>query len=197
MKSVKRVNIIDFCKRWIDFCYKKDYKKINLILLFFIFAFLGYIYEITVNIVFNNMLVNKGMLHGPIIPIYGIGGILILVLLKKFMNNPLKIFTFSGILCSILEVIASYILDFTVHTKYWDYSSNFLNFQGRTCLLAFFAFGILGLIATYLLAPWFDKLLSKLKLNYRIIINIILCTLLIIDLVLSIIYPKTGIGITY
>ncbi len=59
---------------------------------FCIYALIGWIYEVTLILIREHIFENRGVLFGPFLPIYGFGGLILLLLLKKFMNkkHPLK-----------------------------------------------------------------------------------------------------------
>ena len=66
--------------------------------------------------------VNRGVLHGPWLPIYGSGGVLILLLLYRLRRKPVLEFISAVTLCGIVEYFTAYYLE-TVHgMKWWDYS---------------------------------------------------------------------------
>ena len=62
---------------------ERNYKLVHLLLMFFIFSVVGWVWEVMLGYVTGGVLVNRGVLHGPLLPIYGRGVILILILLKK------------------------------------------------------------------------------------------------------------------
>ena len=174
----------------------KNYTFSTYILLFFTFSICGWIWEVILMLVSEGQLVNRGALHGPWLPIYGSGGVLILFLLKRFRNNPKKLFIASFISCGIVEYGTSLYLDVFKHVSYWDYTGMFLNINGRVCLegLLFFAIGGLGF--TYLLAPLLDELYKKIKPNIKKFMCIILVVLFTIDVAYSSVYPNKGEGIS-
>lgn len=176
--------------------YNKNYTFSTYILLFFTFSICGWIWEVILMLVSEGQLVNRGALHGPWLPIYGSGGVLILFLLKRFRNNPKKLFIASFISCGIVEYGTSLYLDVFKHVSYWDYTGMFLNINGRVCLegLLFFAIGGLGF--TYLLAPLLDELYKKIKPNIKKFMCIILVVLFTIDVAYSSVYPNKGEGIS-
>ena len=55
---------------------------INLILLFFAYAFLGWCIEVTLKYFQFHRFINRGFLTGPWLPIYGSGAALITVVIK-------------------------------------------------------------------------------------------------------------------
>ena len=105
----EKYNIRDTVK-WLHFDYDRRYSIANLILFFFTFSFIGYAYEVFIHIVRDGEFVNRGSLYGPWLPIYGFGGVLILVLLKRFRYKPWKLFLSAIILCGIVEYTGVVIL---------------------------------------------------------------------------------------
>ena len=59
-----------------------------LIIEFFIFFFYCWIVDSLYRSLINHKLVNAGYFRGPICPIYGIGGVLLLYVLKNFIFLP-------------------------------------------------------------------------------------------------------------
>ena len=55
---------------------------INLILLFFAYAFLGWCIEVTLKYFQFHRFINRGFLTGPWLPIYGSGAVLITAVIK-------------------------------------------------------------------------------------------------------------------
>jgi len=176
--------------------YKINYKLENLILLFFIFGIFGWIWEVNYRLFNHGVFVNRGMLHGPILPIYGVGGILIIVFLKKFREHPLKLFISAFILCGVLEYLTSFILEKTLKMSWWNYQGYFLNIKGRVCLEGLLVFGLAGWLATYYMAPFLNNIFEKISKKTKQFIIIILVGIFIIDLCYSIVIPNGGKGIS-
>jgi len=122
-------------------------------LYFFIYAVIGYISEVIYCSIPLKRLVNRGFLHGPYLPIYGFGALLVVIPLMNFTVHPILVFLIAALLTSTLEFMTSYILEKIFNTKLWDYSKNFANINGRVCLLNSTLFGMMGLGATYWLHP--------------------------------------------
>ena len=144
----------------------------------------------------DGVFVNRGTMYGPWLPRYGWVGILILVLLKKFRDNPWKLFIMAVIVCGVLEYTTAWYLEVFMHAKYWDYSGYFLNIQGRICLEGLLVFGLGGCGFTYLLAPVLDNIYSKINSNIKHIFCIIFLIVFSVDFVISTIKPNSGEGIS-
>lgn len=67
----------------------RSYSLVNLVMMFFIFCFVGWVWEVSLAFISEGTFVNRGTLHGPWLPIYGTGGVIILILLKKFEEEAL------------------------------------------------------------------------------------------------------------
>ncbi len=133
---------------------------------FLIFCMFGWLYEsfwccmVERNIGF----VNRGVLFGPWLPIYGFGMLGILAILKKYkIENPWKIFFVGTIFSVLVELIGSYIAQACGLWPLWDYSEYFLNFQGRIAFKQGLMFGFLTLAGMCLIYPRIIKLQEKFK----------------------------------
>lgn len=177
--------------------YIRHYSIWSLILIFFIFAFIGWIWEVSLHLITDGEFVNRGALHGPWLPIYGTGGILILTLLNKLRTKPIAEFFSAIVLCGIVEYTTSYIMELTSGgMKWWDYSGYFLNLHGRICAEGLLVFGVGGMMIVYILAPLLDNLINKIKEKKLKVLCIILVCIYLVDYVYSAKFPNTGKGIT-
>ena len=130
-------------------------------LIFIIFSFIGWVSEVLyVGIFFEHRFVNRGFLHGPICPIYGLGGLSILLLPQQLYSTWFQLFCASMLLGTIVEYLSSWILEKLFHTRWWDYSHYKFNIHGRVCLLNSLLFGALGLVIIHFIQPQVMKLLS-------------------------------------
>ena len=104
-------------------------------------SFIGWVWECTYNAVKQHRWENRGFLFGPVIPIYGVGtvGMMIIVrLLPTLAADDVslwKVFLISVVGSAILEYLTSYFMEKLFHAVWWDYSDMPLNIHGRICLL--------------------------------------------------------------
>lgn len=175
----------------------RSYSLVNLIMMFFIFCFVGWVWEVSLAFISEDMFVNRGTLHGPWLPIYGTGGVIILVLLKKLREKPALEFVAAMVLCGCLEYFSSWYLEM-MHDgqRWWDYTGYFLNINGRICAEGLLTFGLGGLAIVYLLAPALDNLLSRIDARKLGIVAAVLLVLYCADQVYSAQHPNVGAGIT-
>lgn len=59
----------------------------NYYIIFLVYAFFGWIYEVVWIYILSGVLENRGFLFGPFLPVYGFGMLLLVVMLKKFMSK--------------------------------------------------------------------------------------------------------------
>lgn len=176
--------------------YNRHYSLCSLILLFFSFSVLGWLWEVGLHFVNYGVFVNRGVLLGPWLPIYGTGGVLLIIALQKFRSKPVLVFLLAMVLCGIVEYCTAWALDAIYHMKWWDYSGYLLNLQGRICLEGLIVFGLGGCGFIYVLGPVLDELFLKIPKKITVIICIALITLFAADLAFSAIKPNAGKGIT-
>ena len=177
--------------------YMRHYSVWTLLAVFLSMSLFGWLWEVGMHLITNGEFVNRGALHGPWIPIYGSGAVLILMVLNRFRRNPALLFGSTVVLCGILEYTTSYVMEMANDgTKWWDYSGYFLNLNGRICAEGLLVFGIGGLAITYIVAPIIDNLLAKAKESHVIAVCSVLMVLFAADAVYSHFYPNIGKGVT-
>ncbi|MBR6967509.1 MAG: hypothetical protein IKH78_03160 [Ruminococcus sp.] len=166
------------------------------IFMFFVFCLVGWLWECGLHIFRDHELVNRGTLNGPWIPIYGVGGTAMVLLLDRFKENKLKLVALEVAVCAVLEYLSSFILDFMFNASYWDYKTEFLNLNGRICFAGLTAFAIGGMAAIYLVAPALANISDKYSRKKRIIAASVLCGAFIIDIICCLIFGfNSGVGV--
>lgn len=157
----------------------------TLLLIFFIYAVIGWIIEVTLTLFQEKKFINRGFLIGPIVPIYGVGVVLIHILLNKYSNDPVVLLVMSMFVCGTLEYITSYLMEKIFKNRWWDYSQMKFNLNGRICLEYCVLFGLGGVLSTYLINPYLIPALFYLPTKLLIIVTSILSIILIVDICIS------------
>ena len=174
----------------------RTYTIWSVIMVFFAFAFVGWCWEVGIHLVQDGVFVNRGVMHGPWLPIYGGGVAMIVVLLAKWRRNPLQEVVSIIILCGIVEYTTSWYLEVTKGMRWWYYTGYFLNLNGRICGEGLMVFALGGMAAVYLLVPVLDTMWSKLKPKVLAGICIVLLVCFAADMVYTQLVPNVGDGIT-
>lgn len=176
--------------------YNRRYSISSYILFFFTFSFLGWVWEVVFHLFLDRAFVNRGLLTGPWLPIYGVGGLLILIFLKPFAKRPPLLFLLITAACSVLEYTAGWLLERIWSLRWWDYSACFMNLNGRICLGASLLFSTGGCLLIYVLAPRLDDFYLHLSKSLRLLLCVVLSLLFIADAFHAVGHPNTGRGIT-
>lgn len=154
-------------------------------LLFLIYSIIGWLIEVVNVSWIEKRFVNRGFLMGPYCPIYGVGGLLSYLLLRKYLDDPLALFMMSILIFSILEYVTSYLMEKLFKARWWDYSNKKYNINGRICLETMIPFGLLGCFAMYVLNPILINMLEAIPNIVSIILSIVLFIWFIIDVCIS------------
>jgi uncharacterized membrane protein len=127
--------------------------SVYLILWFFvIYSFLGVVVEMVFCVVVEGVLESRsGLLYLPLRPIYGIGGVANTLLLHRYLEQPILIFVFGMMIGSVVEYVASLVMEKAFGSISWDYSDKLLNLHGRICLMYSVCWGLLALLQLYVL----------------------------------------------
>lgn len=157
-----------------------------LFLLFIIYSVTGWIIEVIATYPDTKCFVNRGFLIGPYCPIYGNCAIAMILLLHN-IKDPILLFILSIIICSVGEYVTSYLMEKIFHARWWDYTKNKFNLNGRICLINSLAFGVLGFLLIKFVNPFVVGLITKLSPT---IMNILFYTILILFLIDNVISFK-------
>ncbi len=153
-------------------------------LIFMFYSILGWLMEVTLTFVRNKKFVNRGFLIGPYCPIYGSGVLLIMFILKRYLDRPLGLFCMAVIICSTLEYLTSYFMEKIFKARWWDYSNKKFNINGRICLEYAMFFGVGGTIIMYFINP---MIINVMNATSSTVIKVLAITLFIIYMVDNII----------
>lgn len=118
-----------------------SYSTMQWVLFFYVYCFLGWIWESGYVSARERKWTNRGFMHGPFLPIYGSGAIMILLATIPVKDNLLLIFFMGMIASTILEYFTGAAMERLFHVRYWDYSNQFCNLNGHICLKCSLAWG--------------------------------------------------------
>ena len=168
----------------------------KLFLCFWMYAVLGWIYEVFLEVVVYRWgFTNRGVLFGPYCPVYGVGAMAFLLCFSKIMEHrkegnaavkfilrPLLIFVGCMAVATLIELVTSYILEFFTGTWPWTtYADYKYNFQARIALSTSLRFGLGGTLFLYGVQPFYDWILSKPSKKAINTITAIVIVIVIID----------------
>ena len=132
------------------------YNTYELIWLFLIYSFLGWMLETILAATEQRRFVNRGLINGPLCTIYGVP----IVILTIFGQELPLFWLFLGamIVATVTEWISGHMIERFYHERWWDYSNVKWNLDGYICLPASLVWGVLGTVSM----RWGNGLLIRL-----------------------------------
>lgn len=131
---------------------------------FIIYSIVGFIIETIFGILTKGVLESrKSFLYGPFCSIYGLGAVLMILPLQRFKKNNYTLFAAGFVIGSVIEYLVSLIGELIFHIKWWDYSDQILNLNGRICVLFSLFWGLLAIYLMSDINKRVDKLIDFLK----------------------------------
>ena len=131
------------------------------VLLFFFYCLCGWIWESCYVSVRQRHWVNRGFLHGPLLPIYGSGAIIILLATIPVAEDLRLVWLFGMLAATLLEYVTGAAMERIFKVRYWDYSNQRFNLNGHICLTSSIAWGFFSILMVRFLHPPVAHLLSR------------------------------------
>lgn len=131
------------------------------VLLFFFYCFCGWVWESCYVSLCQRHWVNRGFLHGPLLPIYGSGAIIILFVTLPVAQNLWLVYFLGTAAATLLEYVTGAVMERLFRVRYWDYSKHRFNLHGYICLSSSIAWGFFSILLVRFLHPPVARLLSQ------------------------------------
>ncbi len=153
---------------------------------FFIYAFAGWCSEVAYHALCEGNFVNRGMLAGPVCPIYGFGMLLILWIAEPFTYSWPLTFLVAMVICSLLELAAGLVLRWLFHAQWWDYSNEPFNIAGLICLRFSILWGIGGAFLIKVVHPTIAHLVDWLPLWLLLCLVLAASVTILLDCIITV-----------
>lgn len=150
--------------------------------LFYIYCFIGWIWETCYVSVMQGKWVNRGFMRGPFLPIYGSGAIMILIFTLPFRTQAVPVFFFGMISATVLEYCTGVAMEKLFHVRYWDYTGKFLNLNGHICLVSSLAWGAFSVILTLYVHKPIEGFVLRMNSNVLEFLVFILTVVISVDM---------------
>lgn len=158
----------------------------EMMLLFFIYSFLGWCVEVAFVAVTIGRVENRGFLNGPVCPIYGCGMLGVLIALLPISDKWFLVFLGGMVICSVVELFGGWILDKIFHMRWWDYSNMPFNIGGYICLGFSIMWGIAVVFAVRMIHPLIMAGIKKIPNFAGEIIICIFVAIFVSDMIVTI-----------
>ncbi len=173
----------------------RRYRSDILLLSFFIGGTLGGLWETLWTLFrWGSLEWKSGVMFFPLCnPIYGVGALLITFFAQK-NRRMLPVFFFSVFACTAAEFFFSVAEEVLLGSASWDYSSHFMNIDGRVNLLYSIFWGLLALFWVFFILPklssWADVNTEKVEALLSVLLPIFI--LLAIFSIIGLFYDSYG-----
>ncbi len=162
------------------------YNTPQLFFLFFIFCNIGWVIESTIESIYRKSFINRGFLKGPYIPIYGFGGITILLCCMPFEENGFLVYLVGVISCTALEYFVGWVMETIFQKQFWDYSMLKFTYKNRISRIPSLFWGLLSLFLVYVIFKPINAFLGIIPMKFVIIYDIVLGVIMTIDIIMSV-----------
>ncbi len=149
----------------------------HLVSWFFIYSFLGWLWETCYVSAKKREWVNRGFINGPFCTIYGCGALAVYLVLYPFQENLLILYFGGVVVATALEYVTAVLMENIFHTSWWDYSDKKFNFQGRICLGASVGWGVFTVGLFKILHPAVEKIVTLYPQRIR---EIAICVIVVV-----------------
>ena len=157
----------------------------ELLWLFFVYSFLGWILETAATTLKQRKFANRGLVNGPFCVIYGITAVLMSVGLQELKG--VWLFLFAAVYATVAEWISGHLIEKIFHERWWDYSKRKRNLDGYICVSASVFWGILGYIAVRFGNRFIIFLLEILPYILMKILLLVLVAVMFVDVFASVV----------
>ena len=124
----------------------QSYHLTQWVLFFFIYSFIGWVWECCFVSVRKRRWVNRGFMYGPMLPIYGFGALAVLISTIRVRDSIPLIFLFGMVGATLLEYVTGAVMERRFNVKYWDYSNQKFNLNGYICLTSSLGWGLFSVL---------------------------------------------------
>lgn len=161
------------------------YSLYQILWLFLIYSFLGWIGETVLAAVKKGHFLNRGFLSLPFSTIYGFGWVLFAVFLPELKAMPFYLFLGGMILSAGLELLTGVLLERVTGHKWWDYSDQKFQFEGYICLPYALLWGACALVCLFFTDPLFLQVIGLIPALVGKLLLLIVYILLGLDFLVS------------
>ena len=165
----------------------------RVVLLFFIYACLGWCVEVAFAAITTRQLVNRGFLNGPLCPIYGFGMLALVAAVYLLPGSApdqppgwAAVFVVGMIITTAVELAGGWALFKIFHTRWWDYSMYRFNLGGYICPQFSLLWGLGSVVMVKVVHPFLVRLTAPLPLLPLVIADGVLLLIFGVDVGLSV-----------
>ncbi len=185
MKEKMKENIKNYFRSYKEFSFWR------ILAYFIIYSVIGFILETLFGLATTGVIESrKSFLYGPFCGVYGLGAVVMIITLSHFKKSNARLFLGGLIVGSIVEYAVSFFGELLFSVKWWDYSSEPLNINGRICVYYSVIWGVLAIFLLSIVNPRIDKFIDFIKKKipgkYIKTVEMTILSLIVIDFIISV-----------
>lgn len=161
------------------------YHKIHWLFFFYFYSFCGWCFESAYVSIRQKKLVNRGFIRGPFLPLYGSGAMMMLAVSMPFRENIVLTYFAGCVGATALEYVTGLLMELLFNIRYWDYSNQKFNLQGRICLSSTIAWGFLTILMTQVVHKPIEQFVMSIPGNVLAYVTSFLTLYIVADFALS------------
>ena len=135
------------------------------LLFFFLYSFFGWIWESCYVSLREHRWVNRGFMHGPMLPLYGSGAVSVLIITLPVRDNLPLVFIMGMIGATLLEFFTGMIMESLFHVRYWDYSHLKFNIKGYIGPVASLCWGVFSIMMVKVVHIPIEEVILKIPMT--------------------------------
>lgn len=162
------------------------------LLFFYIYCFFGWCFESTYVSLRKHRFVNRGFLHSPLLPIYGSGAVVMLLVTLRIRSYAVLMFFAGMIGATALELVVGLAMEAIFEVKYWDYSNQKFNYKGVICLSSSLCWGLFTVLLNKVIHQPVEAFVLGLP---AAAVTVTVCVISVIFLCDTVVSVKVALGI--
>ncbi len=162
------------------------------LLFFYIYCFFGWCFESAYVSLRKRRFVNRGFLHSPMLPIYGSGAVVMLLVTLHLREHVVWMFLAGMAGATLLELAVGLAMEAIFKVKYWDYSNQKFQYKGVICLSSSLCWGVFTVLLNRYVHKPVEEFVLGLSQVAVLVIVIVVSVIFVCDTVVSV---KVALGI--
>lgn len=133
---------------------------------FFVYSFLGWIFECVVMSITEKKPVNRGFIKGPLCTIYGFGALSVYFIFKPIAENKLLIFLTGAVTATMFEIFVALLMTKLFGYFWWNYNNKKFNYKGVICLESSLCWGLMSMLTFIVFQPLVQSVVNTYYYRY-------------------------------
>jgi len=151
------------------------------LLFFYFYCFCGWVWECLFVSLRMGKWQNRGFMDGPMLPIYGSGAIVVLLMTLPVRNNLWLVFVIGMIGTTILEYVTGAVMEKLFHMRYWDYTGKPFNVNGYICLFCSIGWGLFSVALVGCLHPFVENMILQIPSYVTDPLSLLITVIAVVD----------------